>query len=297
MGLKNNLKGRTRVQTERTTKGLILSWNVLAVAITFVSAIILEIRFPLRRIAEGKVRRTGRNLAVAALSAAALQLSERPLTRRLTQFVERHRFGLLPRCGLPPAAETVAALLLLDYTLYLWHGLAHRVPFLWRFHQAHHSDLDMDASTALRFHAGELVLSAFCRSLQILGIGVKAGTITLWNSLLLVEVIFHHSNIRLPPKLEQYLSILVVTPRMHGIHHSIVPEEAGSNRSSGLTLWDWLHGTLKLDIPQDEITIGLAPYRYTEQVTLGKTLRMPLDPLRSPALLPDGSAATRATSE
>jgi sterol desaturase/sphingolipid hydroxylase (fatty acid hydroxylase superfamily) len=273
-----------------------IPWHVAAVAVTFVVTSIFEMKRPLRRSTERKSVRTARNLGVAALSAATLLITERPVTQRLTQLVERRRLGLLPRSRMRPGLETFAGLLLLDYTLYLWHALAHRVPFLWRFHQAHHADLEMDASTGLRFHAGELGLSVLWRCAQILSLGVKPQTLSLWNSLMLMEVIFHHSNIRLSPRIEQLLSLFIVTPRMHAIHHSIIPEEIGSNWSSGLTLWDWLHGTLKTDVPQREITIGLAPFRNAEQVTFAKTLTMPFETLKSPALLPDGTPAIQGAS-
>src|SRR5687768_6776793 len=116
-----------------------------------------ERRRPLRRSVENKGRRAARNLAVAGLSAAALQIADRPLTRRVAALVGKRRWGLLPRLGLPRALEAAAAFLLLDYTLWLWHVLNHRWPPLWRFHAVHHADRDLDATTALRFHAGELV--------------------------------------------------------------------------------------------------------------------------------------------
>src|SRR5213082_2129478 len=118
----------------------------------------LERRRPLRRSIEPKVRRNARNLVVAALSATAIQIAEKPVTQLLTALVERRRWGLLKRLSLPVWLEVPLAVGLLDYTLYLWHVLVHKVPFLWRFHQPHHVDLDLDASTALRFHFAEMVV-------------------------------------------------------------------------------------------------------------------------------------------
>src|SRR5579859_3670499 len=114
----------------------------------------------------------------------------------------------------------------------------------------------MDASTALRFHFGEMIASVPWRAVQVVGIGVSPLALSVWQTATLVEIIFHHSNVELPRELERWLCLLIVTPRMHGIHHSTVPEETDSNWSSGLTLWDWLHGTLRLDIPQDAIIIS-----------------------------------------
>lgn len=234
-----------------------------------------ERRRPLRREVESKFERGARNLAIAAAGGLALRLTEKPVADRLTALVERRRWGLVPRLGLPRPLEAALALLLLDYTLYLWHVLTHRVPFLWRFHVVHHADLDLDATTALRFHFAELALSVPWRAAQILAIGVTPRVFSIWQTALMLSIIFHHSNARLPVEVERRLNRFIVTPRMHGIHHSTVPEETDSNWSSGLTLWDYLHGTLRLDVPQDEVTIGVAAYRRPEEVSLSRMLLLP----------------------
>ncbi len=230
---------------------------------------------PLRRKVEPKLIHDARNLAVAGLGAVALQLTENPIASRLTALVQRRKFGLLKLLRLPVWLETALAIVLLDYTLYVWHVLTHKVPFLWRFHLPHHVDLDLDASTALRFHFGELVLSVPWRAGQIIVIGVSPLSLSIWQTLLLVSIVFHHSNVRLRSETERWLNRLIVTPRMHGIHHSIVPGETNSNWSSGLTIWDWLHGTLQLNVTQDIITIGVPAYRNPEDVELLKVLSMP----------------------
>jgi sterol desaturase/sphingolipid hydroxylase (fatty acid hydroxylase superfamily) len=149
------------------------------------------------------------------------------------------------------------------------------VPFLWRFHVVHHVDLDLSATTALRFHFAEMLLSVPWRAAQVALLGVSPRALSLWQTCLLVSILFHHSNLRLPIAVERRLARLVVTPRMHGIHHSTVQEETDSNWSSGLTLWDRLHGTLRLDVPQDGIVIGVPAYRDPEEVTLPALLAMP----------------------
>src|SRR5215510_15079033 len=148
-----------------------------------------EYRRPLRRSVEPKLRRIARNLAVAAVSAAALQITERPVTVPLAALVERHRWGVLPRLNLPAWAEVALAVVLLDYTLYVWHVLTHRLAWLWRFHLVHHTDLDLDASTALRFHFGELVLSVAWRAGQVLLIGVSPLSLSVWQTALLVSIL------------------------------------------------------------------------------------------------------------
>jgi sterol desaturase/sphingolipid hydroxylase (fatty acid hydroxylase superfamily) len=254
--------------------------SVVLVGATFGLLLWRELRRPLRASVEDKLRRTVRNFAVASLSAAALQLTERPVSTRLTALVQRRRWGLLKQLNLPPWLEIALGVLLLDYTLYWWHVLTHKVPFLWRFHQVHHVDLDLDASTAVRFHFGEMIISVLWRAGQIMLIGVCPRALSIWNTALLMEIMFHHSNAQLPLQFERALSQWLVTPRLHGIHHSIVPEETNSNWSSGLSLWDWLHGTLRRDVPQEQITIGNTAYRTAEEVTLPKLLEMPFSEQR-----------------
>ncbi len=242
---------------------------------------LLERRRPLRRDVEPKLQRNARNLAVASIAAATLQLIERPIAQPLSALVERRRWGLVKRLGLSKWLEATLAIVLMDYTLYVWHVLTHRVPFLWRFHMAHHVDLDLDVSTALRFHCGELALSTGWRAAQILLIGVSPDALSIWQTLTLLSVIFHHSNVDLSFAVERRLNRVVVTPRMHGIHHSIVREQTNSNWSSGLTIWDWLHGTLRLNVPQEAIIIGLPAYRDPKDLGLFDVLALPFREQRS----------------
>jgi sterol desaturase/sphingolipid hydroxylase (fatty acid hydroxylase superfamily) len=241
----------------------------------FALLLILETRRPLRRQVEPKLRRDLRNLAVAAAGAAALQLVERPLVSPLARTVEARGLGLVKLAPLPAWAETALGVALMDYTLFLWHVLTHRLPFLWRMHVVHHADLDLSASTALRFHFAELAASAPWRAAQVLLIGAGPRTLGLWQALTFVSILFHHSNLRLPARLDRLLTRAVVTPRMHGIHHSDRPEETGSNWSSMLTIWDRLHGTLKLETPQARIRIGVPAYRDSRELTLGRLLALP----------------------
>ncbi|MBA3888297.1 MAG: sterol desaturase family protein [Acidobacteria bacterium] len=259
----------------------------------FAAILVAERRRPLRREVEGKFSRLPRNLAIAGLSAAALQLAEAPVAMPLAGAVHKRRIGLLPRLGLPGWLETLAAVTLLDYTLYLWHILTHRVPGLWRFHVVHHADLDLDASTALRFHFGEMTLSVPYRAAQIAAIGVSPRALSIWQTALIVSILFHHSNIRLPIALERWLCRVVVTPRMHGIHHSVVGDETDSNWSSGLAVWDWLHGTVRLNVPQEAIDIGVPGLSDPEQVTLAALVAMPFGRQPPTDTWPDGSTAGR----
>jgi sterol desaturase/sphingolipid hydroxylase (fatty acid hydroxylase superfamily) len=248
---------------------------------TFLALYYFERRRPLRKRVESDVIHTPRNLAIASAAAATVNVLENPVANCLSDFVERKNFGLLKIFRLPKFLETVLAVVLLDYTLYLWHVLTHKSPFLWRFHQVHHADLDLTVSTAIRFHFGEISISVLFRTGQILLIGVSPKALQIWQTLLLISVFFHHSNARLPKEFEKKLQKLIVTPRLHGIHHSIKEDEMNSNWSSGLTVWDFLHGTYRDDVRQDEIIIGVAEFDRKEEITLSKML---LEPFHSQQL-------------
>lgn len=227
-----------------------------------------ERRWPLRPRVEPRARRFLRNLALASLSGLVVGGVERPIVTRLSARVERRRFGLLRWLRLPRGVEVALGVALMDYTLYVWHVLTHEVPVLWRLHRIHHADLDLDASTALRFHFLEMVLSVPWRAAQVGLLGITPRTLSIWQSVLMLNILFHHSNVRLPAAAEALLCRFIMTPRLHGIHHSADLGEQNSNWSSGLTLWDWLHGTLRFDRPQTAIRIGVEEWVRPEQVKL-----------------------------
>lgn len=230
---------------------------------------------PLRRRFEAPWRRDLRNLSVALLAGLAVSAAERPVSAAAARWAERRRWGL-HRITAPGWVKDAVAVLWLDYGLYVWHVLLHREP-LWRLHRAHHSDLELSASTAVRLHFIEMLLSAPWRAAQAAMLGVSGRQLQLWRDLTLAEIVFHHANLRLPIRLERVLSAVLVTPRMHGIHHSTRPDEVGSNWSTIFNVWDRLHGTLRLDRPQRDGSIGLPDKRDPRQVTLPRVLLMPFE--------------------
>lgn len=235
----------------------------------------LEKKRPLRKQIEPKFINFSRDLAIASAAGLAVNFFETPVADKLTKFVEEKNFGLLKIVRLPRILETVLAVVLLDYTLYVWHVLTHKVPFLWRFHKIHHADLDLTTATAIRFHFGEISISVLFRAGQILLIGVSPNALKIWQNLLFASIFFHHSNIRLSEKFEKKLQKIITTPRLHGIHHSEKEDEMNSNWSSGLSVWDYLHGTFRDDVSQNEITIGVKEFQKPEQVTAVKMLTTP----------------------
>jgi len=166
------------------------------------------------------------------------------------------------------------------------------VPLFWRFHNVHHTDLDLDVSTAARFHFGEMIFSVAFLSLAVILFGIAPIMFLIFFITLEAATLFHHSNWRLPIWFERILNRVIVTPRMHGIHHSIVQRETNSNWGTIFCWWDKLHRTLRRDIAQNEITIGVAAYRDENELSLGKLLALPFRK-QSPWQLPNGNQPDR----
>lgn len=240
--------------------------------------------------------RLATNAAMAGVAVLVMRVALLPAVLAMAGWAERYELGLTPMAPVPGLARAALAFVLLDYTTYLWHRLNHGVPFLWRFHGVHHTDLDLDVSTAFRFHFGELLLSVGTRALQITIIGVGPMLVLAWEAVELAATAFHHSNLRLPIGLERTLNGVLVTPRMHGIHHSIVEDETNSNWSVVFSWWDRAHGTVRLNVPQAAITIGLPVYRDPAEVRLLPLLKIPFGAQRPTWILPSGEHPERLFS-
>ncbi|GAC1438099.1 MAG: sterol desaturase family protein [Thermoanaerobaculia bacterium] len=248
---------------------------------------------PLRSRVEPKIRHVVRNFTTGGVSRAVLTLLQAPLLVPVARWTAEHRFGVLNAGAFGKPLRMILGLILMDYTLWWWHRANHQVPFLWRFHLPHHVDLDLDASTALRFHFGELSLSVLYRAAQIVIIGINTYEVWVWQTIVFASILFHHSNARLPMAIERVLVRVIVTPRMHGIHHSDRKNEADSNWANLLSWWDYLHRTVRLDVAQDELTIGVPAYRRTDAVTIGKIVVLPFASQKDDWRDPDGSHAIR----
>ena len=244
-------------------------------SVAYVSFFLLERALPLRRAKAPLLSRLWVNVALSATAFATTALLVEPAAAAMLGYTDSRSLGLIPLLGLSGAAEVVAAFLLLDLTFYYWHVANHRLAFLWRFHNAHHIDPDLDVSTAFRFHFVEVALSAGFRVAQVLIVGPSAAAYVAYQVAFQLGTLFHHSNMRLPLSFERALNLLLVTPRMHGIHHSDIREENLSNFSVVFNLWDRLHRTLTLDVPQDAVTIGIPGYAEPADNTVLRSLWLP----------------------
>jgi len=158
-----------------------------------------------------------------------------------------------------------AGLLLFDAWMYAWHVLNHKLPLLWRFHAVHHADRELDTSSALRFHTGEIILSGCARLAVLPAIGLTIQQLLLYETMLLPVILFHHANVRIPKRLDEWIRAVIVTPRMHWVHHSRLRPETDSNYASVLSVWDRLFGTFRMRDDPGRIELGLDEDRDERQ--------------------------------
>jgi len=259
----------------------------------FLALLWLQWRCPLRRQHFSMLHRMLRNFVLSLPGFAIVRFATLPIPIAVAIWAGHRRIGLLNWLSLPGLATGIATFLLMDYAYWWWHWANHMVPFFWRFHNVHHTDLDLDVSTAARFHFGEMFFSIGLLSLTVTIFGIAPVMLVIFFITVEAATLFHHSNWRLPIKVERILNMIVVTPRMHGIHHSIVQRETNSNWGTIFCWWDKLHRTLRRDVPQDAITIGVAAYREENELTVGKLLALPFRKQR-PWRLPNGELPDRA---
>jgi sterol desaturase/sphingolipid hydroxylase (fatty acid hydroxylase superfamily) len=186
-------------------------------------------------------------------------------------------WGLLQQLHIDGFSNIILSVILLDLAAYGFHWFSHRIPFLWRFHRTHHTDLDVDVTTSLRFHVGEVLISAGFTAIAASALGVSAVGFLISQVALLIGGQFAHSNIRLRDGLERWMGHVVVTPSMHLIHHSRRPSEHHSNFGVMLSFWDRLFGALVQGVNPRDIQFGLDRYTKPEDVELLRLYRVPLD--------------------
>jgi sterol desaturase/sphingolipid hydroxylase (fatty acid hydroxylase superfamily) len=265
--------------------------TALALSGLFLILFVCERWVPLRHARRAPARRLWVNLSIAALAIGTAAVLVQPAGATALQYVSERRFGLIHWMELPATAQSVFGFLLLDLTFYYWHLANHKFSFLWRFHNVHHIDRDLDVSTAFRFHFGEVALSAGFRVVQIAVIGVSPVTFALYELVFQANTLFHHSNVRLPIAVERFLNRFLVTPRMHGVHHSEVQCENNSNFSVVFPWWDRFHRTLRLNVPQSQIVIGIAGYAAAADNQLTSALMMPFKRQRNYWRRADGTTS------
>jgi sterol desaturase/sphingolipid hydroxylase (fatty acid hydroxylase superfamily) len=241
-----------------------------------------ELAAPRRRQEIPRVIRWSNNLALVVLDTVILRLTFPVLAVGLAVIGAERAWGLFNNIDAPGWVAILVSVLLLDLTIYLQHVMFHAVPGLWRLHRMHHADLEFDATTGLRFHPVEIVMSMAIKLAVVAALGPPAVAVLIFEVLLNGTALFNHGNVKLPPAVDRWLRLFVVTPDMHRVHHSVDPRETNSNYGFNVPWWDRLLGTYVAQPAKghDGMEIGIEHFRTARDLWLD---RMLMQPLRGPA--------------
>ena len=238
---------------------------------------------PVRPLSISRRQRWTINLGLAAFNVVVIRVSIGAAAWLAANWAVQQQIGLFNIFAMPNGLSLLLSLLLLDLAIYAQHIAAHRWQWFWRLHQVHHSDLDFDTTTAVRFHPLEILLSMLYKILLVVVLGVSPLAVIVFEIILNGCALFNHGNVSLPPQLEKWLRYLLVTPDMHRIHHSAFPAETDSNYGFSLSCWDRWFRTYcpQAQQAQTEMSIGLHGFRAAAELGFIKLLAMPFRPLRN----------------
>lgn len=232
---------------------------------------------PRRELTTLKGARWFTNLCLVAIDTLAIRLLIPLQAVGMALYAANHGWGILYGALLPQWIKIILGILGLDFVIYLQHAMFHTMPLFWRFHRVHHTDLDFDVTTGVRFHPVEIFLSMGIKMTAVVLLGASAAAVILFEVLLNATSMFNHGNVRLPGRIDGVLRLFVVTPEMHRVHHSVVIQEHNSNYGFNLPWWDRLLGTYR---PQpaaghEGMTIGLSRFRDSHSLTFFRLLILP----------------------
>ncbi|AOY57773.1 sterol desaturase family protein [Desulfococcus multivorans] len=241
---------------------------------------------PRRRLTTSRSRRWFANLTIVALNPLSVALVYPVLPIEVALLASEQGWGLLNQWALPYGLEVLMGVAALDFAVYAQHVLHHAIPMLWRLHLIHHADLDFDLTTGLRFHPIEIIVSMAVKLSIVVALGAPPLAVLIFEVALNATSMFNHSNIRIPGKVDWVLRLIVVTPDMHRVHHSVIIRETNSNYGFNLPWWDRLLGTYKAQPAKGhtDMVIGLSQFRDPKRLTLPRLLILPFvgDPGRVP---------------
>lgn len=261
-------------------KGIYDSYGTPILIAIFILLFFVEGKFQLRKRVQNRWKRMLINFVVSIPAFALLRIAFIPAMVWLAVENQAWNMGLKYLFTAPVAVKAIISFVLLDYSNYIWHILLHKLPVLWRFHLVHHTDLDLDITTAFRFHFGEMIGSILFRGAAIVLIGASPIMVLIYELAFEAATQFHHSNLKLPFRLERILNYFIVTPRMHGIHHSMVRKETDSNYAVIFSFWDRIHKTIRLNVHQNEIVTGIPMYANEFELTIGQLWKLPFGSIR-----------------
>ena len=251
--------------------------RITCFVVIMASIALWELIAPRRRLSVSKPERWFTNLSIIFLDSLFVKLLFPLAAVGVAVAAQNNNWGLFALLKLPGWLSVLAGALLLDLIIYLQHVMVHAVPLLWRLHMVHHADLDYDVTTGLRFHPLEILLSMGIKMVVVAGLGIPVLAVLIFEITLNGTALFNHGNIYLPKKLDHYLRLLVVTPDMHRVHHSVIIRETNSNFGFNLPWWDRLFGTYRAQpvAGHEGMKIGITPYRTADQVSLFRLLILP----------------------
>ena len=228
----------------------------------FILMALLEVVAPKRPLHFGKQRWLA-NIGIVLLNTLVARLLLPAGAVGAAIWAEAHNIGILPILHLSPMLTLLLAVVLLDGVIYAQHRLFHRLPLLWRLHRVHHADREIDVTTGLRFHPIEIVLSMLIKIAVVLLLGAPVLAVILFEIMLNGMAMFNHANVSLPRALDARLRLVVMTPDLHRIHHSVLKHETNSNYGFNLSLWDRLFGSYhpQPEAGQQGMQIGLPEYQ------------------------------------
>jgi sterol desaturase/sphingolipid hydroxylase (fatty acid hydroxylase superfamily) len=244
----------------------------------FAAAALLELLLPGRARAQPRGRRWLANLGLLLIDVAAQRLTVGAAAFATALWAQAQGVGLFHLLAVPLWLAAPMGFLALDLGIWAQHVVTHKVPALWRLHQVHHTDLDVDLTTGVRFHPVEILLSAVYKAALVALLGIDPWTVLLFEAALNASSVLTHANVHLPDRVDRRLRLLVCTPDMHRVHHSVVRAETDSNYGFCLSLWDRLFGTMRHAPAAGQLgaTLGLAQHRDARRLGLGSLLAMPL---------------------
>lgn len=265
-----------------------LAIRLAAFSGVFAAMALWELLAPRRPWAVGRAARWPSNLGVLVVDALAVRLLIPIAAVGVALLAAAHGFGLLYWLGWPAWLAGISGFVALDLVIYAQHVVFHHVPWLWRLHRMHHADLDIDVTTGVRFHPIEILLSMLIKIAVVALLGIPAAAVVAFEVVLNATSMFNHSNAAMPAWLDRLARLLVVTPDMHRVHHSVVRAETDSNFGFNLPWWDRLFGTYRAQpaAGHDGITIGLPIFRDPRELRLDRLLTQPF---RQPADSGDGA--------
>jgi sterol desaturase/sphingolipid hydroxylase (fatty acid hydroxylase superfamily) len=236
-----------------------------------------ELLAPRRRLTESKLCRWGANLTIVVLNTVMARLLFMGGVVATAIMAQERGWGLFNVVEGPAWIEALSAIIALDFIIYWQHQLFHYVPILWRFHMMHHSDLDLDVTSGVRFHPVEIVISTAIKAASVMALGVPPLAVVTFEIILNATSLFNHSNVRIPEMLDRALRWIVVTPDMHRIHHSAVVRETNSNYGFNVPWWDRLFRTYCAEpaLGQTGMKVGLEHLGQPVCLNLFMMLRFP----------------------